>query len=134
MFDRTGIMSSRNFSSSLAVWSALVEMMRFPCWLKLAATTLRCFEACLEERVVLMSLTILLGSGRRISDIPLGRNWATSLDGWCDELGLLGIFMFGVGAFGAFGFGLLPVCWVWLMVLCREEENVAVLLLEPVSA
>ena len=67
-------MASRNFRSSLAVWSALVEMMRLPCGLKLAATTLRWLEACLDSRAVLMSATILLGSGRRISEIPLGRN------------------------------------------------------------
>ena len=37
----TGRMASWNLRRSLALWSALVEMMRFPCVLKLAATTLR---------------------------------------------------------------------------------------------
>lgn len=44
MEEMTGVIVSLKVSSSVAVWSDLVEMIRFPWLLKLAATTFMCFE------------------------------------------------------------------------------------------
>ena len=44
-----------------------------------------------------MEFTIELGSGLLSSGMPVGRNSTTSLEGWCDELGLRGAFKIAVG-------------------------------------
>lgn len=63
---------------SAAAWSALVERMRFPWLLKLAATTFRCFEACFVARTELILFTMTLGSGLRLVWMPFGRKFTTS--------------------------------------------------------
>ena len=41
-----------------------------------------------------MLFTMRLGSGLGLEARPLGRKWTTTLDGWCEELGLTG-FVWG---------------------------------------
>lgn len=79
--------------------------------LKLAATTFRCFEAWLRVRAELSLVTILPGSGLKMSGTPLGRNWATSLDGWWDELGLLGILAAWEEGVCVLCLAVAPGCW-----------------------
>ena len=79
---RAGMMMSLCLRSSSAVWSALVEMIRFPWLLKLAATTFRCLEVLLAVRAVLIWVAREQGSGLLSGGIPRGRNCAISLEGW----------------------------------------------------
>ena len=51
---RVGMMMSLCLRSSLAVWSALVEMIRLLWLSKLAAMTFRCLEVLLAVRAVLI--------------------------------------------------------------------------------
>ena len=67
---------------SLVVWSALVESIRLPWLLKLAATILRCLEEGLAESMAFSLGMMEHGSGLLSGGTPLGRNWATSLEGW----------------------------------------------------
>ena len=48
-------------------------------------------EGWLIDIALLTSLTIVLGSGLLFSGTPCGGNCATSLEGWCNVLGLVGI-------------------------------------------
>ena len=79
---KTGVIASWNFRSSTAVWLDLVDMMRLPWVLKLAATTFMCLDAWFVARAALILVTMVLGSGLVLSGMPLGRNCAISLDGW----------------------------------------------------
>ena len=103
MRKRMGVRRSVNFIRSLVDWSDLIEMIKFPWGLKLAATTFMWFDVWLAPRATFTSATILLGSGLRLSGIPLGRNCATNLKGWWEEFGLdgcLGCWAVGVGSLG----------------------------------
>ena len=81
MVVRAARMLSLCWRSSSAVWSDLVEMIRLPWLLKLAATTFRCWEDRLEARMELILRTIVQGSGLLSRGRPFGRNWVTSLEG-----------------------------------------------------
>ena len=69
-----------NLMRSAVAWSALVERMRFPWLLKLAATTFKCFKACFDARTELMFM-MTLGSGLRLVWMPFSRKFTTSLEG-----------------------------------------------------
>ena len=83
--------------SSSADWSDQVETIMLPWVLKLAPTTFMCFALWLLESAMLILSTIRLGSGLFSTGMPCGGNWATSLDGWYEALGLEVVFVAGFG-------------------------------------
>ena len=89
--------------------------------LKLAATIFTGLFRLLLVIAMLSSVTILLGSGLRFSGIPVGRNCATSLEGWWEVFGLDGVgFACGVTV-GDTGFVLY---WGrWLVGLNTTEDE-----------
>ena len=119
MLVRTGRTASRYLRISLAVWSALVDMIRLPCGLKLAVTIFTDLEGWDLSIAVLSSVTIVLGSGLRFSGIPVGRNWATSLDGWWAALGFAGVGFPCCGL--VVGLGFMVVWGIWLVCFTTLE-------------
>ena len=94
---RIWVKESWNLMSSSAVWSEQVETIMLPWVLKLAATTFKCFTFWLLVSTTFILFTMRLGSGLFSTGMPCGGNWTTSLKGWYDALGFVGVFVLGLG-------------------------------------